>query len=157
MNNATASKIMLPIQHNAPKCFGCGRENPAGLKLNFFKESNTCVSTVVKVPEYWSGWDNVMHGGFHGVLLDEISAWIPNGLMKINHFVTKEMNINYHRPAYINQTLYVKGDLIENNARNLIVHGEIRNREDLLLSEATCTIILLDSDKMREILKRSKK
>ena len=67
---------LFPAQTDVPRCFVCGLDNPSGLKLRFSREGQTSVSTQFTLPRDWTGWGNVMHGGFHALLLDEITAWV---------------------------------------------------------------------------------
>jgi len=111
--NDCAVGELLPAQTDVPRCFGCGLDNPSGLKLRFTKEDEKTVSTQFTAPYDWTGWGNILHGGFHGLLHDEITAWVPFALLNERNFVTKEMTITYLKPAYVEQPLYVVGQLLE--------------------------------------------
>ena len=152
MCNDLQFKDILPAQNDVPMCFGCGQENPLGIKLRFFKESDIKVSTKIVIPTYWSGWGSVMHGGFHGLLLDEITAWVPFGLLKERSFVTRELNVKYHRPAYIGSELYVTGELVKDNGKTIKLHGEILDTKGNLLSEADSIIVRVDKERMKNIM-----
>lgn len=142
---------LLPAQTSVPRCFACGSDNPSGIKLRFTKENETTISTRFTPPYDWTGWGNILHGGFHALLLDEVTAWVPFGLWNEPAFVTKEMSIKYIKPAYVEQPLYVLGYLIEDLGRKIIVKGEIRDENGNVLSEATSTIVRLDPEVMKNI------
>ena len=142
---------LFPAQTDVPRCFACGLENPSGLKLRFRKESLTSVSTEFTAPRDWTGWGDILHGGFHALLLDEITAWVPFGLLNEHAFVTKEMTIRYRRPAYVDKPLFVIGSLVEDRRREIIVRGEIRDEYGNVLSEATCTIARLSEEAMNSL------
>jgi len=56
-------------------CFLCGRQNPIGLKLDFYEdhEANQ-VRVEITVPEVFQGYPGVVHGGIVAALLDEVAG-----------------------------------------------------------------------------------
>lgn len=52
-------------------CFGCGRDNPIGLKLDMKLDGNRCVAYFTPKVEHESYGDR-MHGGLTSTLLDEV-------------------------------------------------------------------------------------
>ena len=52
-------------------CFGCGRDNPIGLKLDMHMEDGRCVAYFTPKAEHESYGDR-MHGGLTSTLLDEV-------------------------------------------------------------------------------------
>jgi uncharacterized protein (TIGR00369 family) len=127
---------LLPTQTDVPMCFCCGLENPHGLKLRFTKESASVISTEFVSPEHWTGWGRILHGGFQALLLDETTSWVPFGLLGERCFVTKEITIRFHRPVYVGQPLRITGSLEEDNGREIVTRGEIRDEHGHLLTEA---------------------
>jgi uncharacterized protein (TIGR00369 family) len=145
---------ILPVQTVAPWCFCCGQENPLGLKLRFRRETDTRISTGLLIPDYWSGWGKIMHGGFHGVLLDEITSWVAFGLLNELSFLTKKIQVEYHSPVYVGQYVHVVGELVEDNERTIVARGEIRAEKDTLISEATSTMIRIRPEHMMRHIKK---
>lgn len=152
-DEATVGEL-LPAQTDVPRCFACGLENPSGLKLRFTKENETTVSTQFTAPYDWTGWGNILHGGFHALLLDEITAWVPFGLWNERAFMTKEMTITYLKPAYVEKPLYIVGKLIEDDGKSIVTRGEIRDKDGVILSEAHCTLIRLKSSVIMKKISR---
>lgn len=138
---------LLPAQTDVPNCFVCGLENPSGLKLRFRKEGSSSVSTQFTPPKDWTGWKNIMHGGFHALLLDEITAWVPFGLWNERSFVTKEINIRYIKPVYVGMPLFIISALVEDKGREMIIRGRILDEGRNVLSEAICTLVRLSMNK----------
>jgi uncharacterized protein (TIGR00369 family) len=143
---------LLPMQNTVPRCFVCGPDNPSGLKLRFRKESDTALSTEFTAPEEWTGWGRILHGGFHGLLLDEIMSWVAWGLMDVKAFVTREMTVNYLRPVYVGQPLTILGRLEEDRGKDIIARGEIRDRDGNILSESRGVITRVNPEKMKGML-----
>ncbi len=139
---------LLPAQTDVPRCFACGLENPPGLKLRFRREGPFSVSTEFTPPRDWTGWENVLHGGFHALLLDETMAWVPFGLWNERAFVTREMTIRYIRPALVQMPLFVVGSLVEDLGREITLKGEIRDPRHNVLTEARCTLVRLSRETM---------
>lgn len=150
--NETPAGELLPVQHEVPRCFACGQDNPSGLKLRFRKEGDTALSTLFTAPGDWTGWGRMMHGGFHGLLLDEVMSWVVWSLMGVRTFVTREMTVNYRRPVYVEQPLTIVGSLEEDRGRDIIVRGEIRDGEGNVLSESRGVITRVDPGKMKGML-----
>jgi hypothetical protein len=45
-------------------CFICGRQNPIGLKLEFYEDQQTHrVRATVTIPDTYQGYPGVVHGG----------------------------------------------------------------------------------------------
>lgn len=89
-----------------------------------------------------------MHGGFHNVLLDEITAWVAFGLLNKTSFLTKKIQVQYHSPVYVGQYVYVVGELVDNNERSIVAKGEIRDEGNTLISEAVSTLIRIRPEDM---------
>ena len=63
-------RITLNTDLDEGMCFGCGKENPIGLKMDFTRDGNSLRAsfTTGKVHQ---GWPGVVHGGILACLLDE--------------------------------------------------------------------------------------
>ena len=142
---------MLPQQAAAPRCFCCGPENPAGLKLRFTKESDTSVSTTFTPPEDWTGWGRIMHGGFQSLLLDETTSWAAFGALGERAFVTREITVRFLRPVHVGQPLTIVGRVVEDRGRAVLARGEIRSAAGELLTEADTVLWRLDEQAMRAV------
>jgi hypothetical protein len=55
-------------------CFGCGTNNPIGLRMTFYRQGDAVCSDVVLKRDH-VGWQNMAHGGIISTLLDEVMAW----------------------------------------------------------------------------------
>ena len=58
---------------NADNCFVCGKNNEAGLKINFQMEDKVCLGEYCGLQSH-VGFDNVIHGGIIFSLLDDAMA-----------------------------------------------------------------------------------
>lgn len=134
------------------RCFGCGPENPSGIKLRFVKEGPLTLSAQFTPPEDWTGWGRIMHGGFHGLLLDEAMGWASFALINENSFVTKEMTLKYYRPVYVDKPITIYGHVVQKTEREIHVRREIRDDSGKLLTESTAIYLKLKPDIFRKSL-----
>jgi len=104
-------------------CFVCGKENPAGLKIEFRENpQNKEVEAAVVFPPHLQGWENTVHGGLLATVLDEImiKAAAASGIKT----VTAEITVRYKKPAFTKTTYQAVGKMLE--ARGRIVTAESR-------------------------------
>ncbi len=79
-------------------CFGCGRNNPIGLKLKFKLNETGCEASFIP-DRYHQGFDGVVHGGITATILDEAVANLFYQKNKVA--MTAELNIRYHHPLIV--------------------------------------------------------
>lgn len=135
---------LFPIQTDSPNCFACGQKNPIGIKLRFRKEGENLISTTFVPPENWTGWSNIMHGGFQALLLDETMSWSLWGLLSERHFVTASLDMKYLKPIKVQQELKVFAKISENLEKIVKVEGEIQNSEGVVLASAKGVFVRVD-------------
>jgi acyl-coenzyme A thioesterase PaaI-like protein len=125
-------------------CFGCGRDNPIGLQMQFETDEEKIYSFVT-VPAAMAGWDTTVHGGILSTILDEMMGWSVIYLLgKIG--VTKSMTVEFLKPVQAEQPL-TAGGLIQEvvSDRQVLVRGEIYNREAVLCTRSTGTFAAMTS------------
>ena len=54
-----------------PNCFGCGADNPIGLRLQYRREGDAVVTEFTPGDEH-EGWPDIVHGGIITTLLYEV-------------------------------------------------------------------------------------
>ena len=110
-------KVRHPYDPEMNICFGCGRNNPVGLKLDF-EESETHLHASWKPDVYYQGYANVLHGGIAATLLDEIGAWciyVKAGTAA----VTQTMTTRYLSPVFMNKgTITLDAAIISTDGKN---------------------------------------
>lgn len=106
------------------QCFGCSAENPAGLRLRFFRDAEG-VRCETRVKPAYQGAPTVVHGGIQAVLLDETccaAAFFTTG----GFVVTGTLDIRYRRPCPIGRPLVVTARIVADEGRFLRIRAEIR-------------------------------
>jgi uncharacterized protein (TIGR00369 family) len=104
-------------------CFVCGKNNSAGLKIEFRGNEQSGESEAeVVFPAHLQGWQGTVHGGLLATVLDEIM--IKAAAAANSKCVTAEINVKYKKPAFTGTTYHVYGKMLA--ARGKIVTAESR-------------------------------
>ncbi len=139
---------MAQKQPGSKFCFICGRENPVGLKMDFYMPELGRVRAEVSVPRHFEGYPGVVHGGIVASILDEGGG--RSQMMDQDHFmVTAQLNVRYRKPVPSETPLLVIGTAGERQGRVAHAHGEIQTQDGEVLAEAE--LVLVD---MPEALRR---
>lgn len=135
----TFRKLPNTSTHN---CFACSSHNPYGLHMELYTDEKVVMSQIT-LPEHFSSWANVVHGGILATLLDEIMGWA--GLYLLRHItLTKNMTIAFSKAAYVGETLKVIGSVVKTNGkRNAELEGVVmrENGEVCARSRGDFTIL----------------
>ena len=139
---------LFPVQYDAPRCFACGPDNPEGIRLRFKKESEDRISTRFEPSVHWTGWGDIMHGGFQSLLLDETMAWVAFGLKDVKAFVTKALKVQFLKPVKVGRPLTVYGIFQGDDGKTITATGEIRGPDGELLTSAEAEIVRTDPGRL---------
>jgi uncharacterized protein (TIGR00369 family) len=146
-------------KHSLPKnyCFGCGPDNPKGLRLKFtFDEVNHRVECRFRLAKRYWGPPKHAHGGVVATILDE-------GMGKVNKLrqviaVTSEMTVQYLKMVPLGKPLTVVGWEERVNGREHYNVAEIRNEQGEVLARSTGKFIAVDPERMfQKFLNQGKK
>src|ERR1700741_1972901 len=90
------------------KCFGCGGDNPGGMKLTL-EEDNVNRKNIGRfvLGERYQGGGGKGHGGIIAVLLDEAMGKVCR--FREVKAVTAELAIEYLKPVNVQQEIIVEG------------------------------------------------
>jgi acyl-coenzyme A thioesterase PaaI-like protein len=121
-------------QPDSNACFVCGRENPSGLKLEFFEVDGRVETTFTPRPEH-QGWPGFLHGGILYAVLDETIGRVG---FTVDAFVMSgRVEIRYRQPAPINAPLRIVGSLVRDRGRALELQGFAQLQDGTVVAEAT--------------------
>ncbi len=73
-------------------CFGCGPENPMGLKLKFFREGDR-VTTECMPTKWWSGQPGVVNPGILYAVLVDLVIWTSSVILHSVPLMPKTIDI----------------------------------------------------------------
>lgn len=125
-------------QPGSRMCFVCGRQNPAGLKLDIYSDRERGeVRSEVVIDDNYQGYPGVVHGGIVATMLDEVGgrSVLLDG-DDDNLMVTLKLEVRYRRPTPTNTPLLVVGTLTQPGERRARAHGEIRLPDGTVTAEA---------------------
>ena len=105
------------------RCFVCGKDNAQGLRLAFRYPAPGRAEADCLIPEHFSGWQRLTHGGLLATLLDEAMAHAC--ISRGGNAVTVELTVRYLKPVEVGQNVRVTGSVQEVKGRVLETRGEI--------------------------------
>ena len=125
--------------NNDNYCFGCGKDNPIGLKLDFTETGGGEYVTEFTPLREHQGWRDVTHGGILATVVDEAmgSMMWARGVTA----VTAEMTMTFKRPARSGAPLRIAASVVGEEGRTVDCKAEIRRLDGTLVAEATAKMV----------------
>jgi uncharacterized protein (TIGR00369 family) len=123
-------------------CFLCGRQNPVGLKLDFYEEPEARqVRSEFRVPDEYQGFPGVVHGGIVAAILDEVAGRaVMIGTSDQNLMATLRLSVRFRRPTPIDTSLVAVGWVERIGESRARVAGEIRLSDGTVTAECEATL-----------------
>ncbi|MGI9102297.1 MAG: PaaI family thioesterase [Terriglobales bacterium] len=127
-------------------CFGCGRDNPQGMRLKFTHEEGNRFVAHFRLSRRFTGPPGHAHGGVIAAILDEAmsKASKPLGIMA----PTSELVVRYLRPVPLGQQLTAIGWEARKRGREHFRLAEIRSEAGEVLSSATGKFLEIHAEGM---------
>jgi len=119
-------------------CFACGRQNPIGLKLEFFMDNEEYI-TVFTPREEHQGYPGIMHGGITATVLDEVTARYVWAIGKIAF--TAALNVRYRKGIPIGKPVTFKSRLVQKRGRFYEMEAKALLEDGTVAAEATAKIM----------------
>ena len=146
---------MKPIPNPFPwrSCFFCGDRNPVGLKLTF-QETGTEPRELVcrwAVPEVYSGFGKIVHGGFQMGLFDEIMGWAVQHLVR-QVGLTASLQVKFRSPLFVGQTIEVRCRIESKDGPRITLGSEIRNEAGIVCTTATGVYVLMEAERYEQMV-----
>ena len=130
----------MDAAYDTNHCFGCGRDNPIGLKLDMHMEDGRCVAYFTPKAEHESYGDR-MHGGLTSTLLDEVMGdYVFRTAGKPAY--TARLEIRFRSAIRIGETVKVEGWSEVHRGRLFIMKGCITHEDGTLAAEAKAETML---------------
>ena len=129
-------RILIDMKKSTDMCFGCGKDNPIGLKLRFDWDGKTA-KTEFTPSELYQGWMGIMHGGVIACLLDEAMSY-ATVFEKIDT-VTAKMQVRIKRPIKIGEPLSITGSITKKTRRLVETEATIFLKDGTPAAEAVAT------------------
>jgi uncharacterized protein (TIGR00369 family) len=131
-------------QRSSRTCFLCGRQNPVGLKVEWYNDPEAKqVRATVTVPAHFNSYPGIVHGGIVAALLDETSgrSLLVEEDTDSNLFVTLKLEVKYRQPVPTGQPLTLRGWTIQRAGSRAKVAAELRLPDGSLAAEAIAVVV----------------
>jgi beta-phosphoglucomutase family hydrolase len=128
-------------------CFGCGQDNPIGLKLTF-QWDGTTVRTQFTPQEFHQGWSGLVHGGILICLLDEAMAY--SAVFEGINCITARIQVSLKRPAAINEPLVVTSSMTKKSRKLVETIAAVALKDGTPVAEAVATHYVVSSNNWRD-------
>lgn len=121
-------------------CFGCGTDNPLGLKLAFQWDGKTARASFLPTKEH-QGWPDTVHGGLIMAVLDEAIGWAAyfQGIKG----VTGKIEVRLKKPIPIGQAIGVSGACTKASRKLVQAKSAITLGDGSIAAEAAATIYIV--------------
>lgn len=130
---------------NVPRndCFGCGLDNPGGMKLKFaFDPERRSMVSHFRLAKRYTGPPGHAHGGIIATILDETMGKALKIFSVIA--VTCRMEIQFLRPVPLYTTLIAEGKPVRHRGRKYWHVGEIRDEQGNVLARSKGLFVAID-------------
>jgi len=132
-------KILEPKAGNP--CFGCGDDNPFGLKLSFQGDPQAGTAwTEFEAPTFLSGSAGIMHGGFISLLLDEVSSKVLSMLDKRG--LTRTLDVSFEKTVPLGKPIRLEARLLEQDGRKHFIEAKILNSDGEALATSKALFLV---------------
>lgn len=129
-------------QPTSRMCFVCGRENPAGLKLEFYEDPEADqVRAEVTISDKYQGYPGVVHGGIVSAILDEVSGravMLQEGDERL--MATLRLTVRFRCPTPTGTPLTAVGWVNQAGGVGAKVAGEIRLPDGTVTADCECLL-----------------
>ena len=125
-------------------CFGCGQDNPIGLKLVFKWDGITARSEFTPLAVY-QGWPGLLHGGIMACILDEAMGYAA--LFDTGRCVTARMQIKLKQPTSIGSTLLISSSVTKKTRKLIETEAKVALKDGTVLAEGTGTHFIVNKVK----------
>ena len=145
-------KVTLNADLDEGFCFGCGRNNPIGLKLNFTRDGDT-IRAEFTPDKTHQGWPGLLHGGILGCLLDEAMSNIAYATG--NTCLTASINIRLKQPIKVEVPLVITARITRHRKKLIETAGQVCLKDGTVVAESTAKQFIAENeagkpDKVRE-------
>lgn len=146
-----------PVPEGAPildphraSCFGCGSENPRGMRMRHARDGDEIVSAFLATPAF-TGAPGTLHGGAIFAALDDAMGTAPLVLAE-ELALTRSLTVRFQRPALLGMALEIRSRITSREGRRILVEAEMTSGgQEVATSTGTFVVVTL-SDEQRDVL-----
>jgi len=131
-------------------CFGCGPDNPDGLRIRIFRDPANASRLVGtwRTRDTLAGFPQIVHGGLQFTALDCLAGWVmfvlrqPGRMMPL----TKNAATQFLKPARLGLEFSLSAEVVREASSprdSYAIRGELRDPEGLLLTQVDFDYVLV--------------
>ncbi len=136
-------KVSIDTDMHKGLCFGCGQNNPVGLKLNFNKE-NDALRAEFTPGEVFQGWPGIVHGGIITCLLDEAmnyAAYFEGATC-----LTASMQIRLRQPVKIAVPLVITASVTKKCRKLFETKASVCLKDGTVVAESSSKQFIIEPE-----------
>jgi acyl-coenzyme A thioesterase PaaI-like protein len=145
-----SAEVARTIDERGNHCFGCGVENPHGLKLSFDVVQDaaggitaTSLFTLTRLHE---GPPGHIHGGIIATLLDEAMSKLNRPLNVLA--MTRSLTVDYLRPSPLYVPLRLVGTHVKRDGRKVLHSAELQAEDGTVLARGEGFFLVVTPEMM---------
>lgn len=139
----STSKLNLDVTKGFSHCFGCGQENPIGLRLKVDWDGKIASTEFTPGPDH-TGFSDMVHGGVLCALMDEVMSYVPfhQGILT----VTGKMEVRFRRPAQPGNRLVISASMTRTRGKLLETACTVTERGGAPVAEGKATMWIIENN-----------
>lgn len=140
--------LLTPLAHGALNhCFGCGLENPTGLRLRFFTDEDNNIVCHLRLAARFAGPPGHAHGGIIATLLDE--AMSKSNRARGILAMTRHLEVQYLRPVPLGVPLTLTAQHTGAIGRRNHTEAQIRDASGQVLATAKAVFVTVNPEVLK--------
>jgi len=92
-----------------------------------------------------NGYAKTAHGGFFGVVLDEVMGTAAN-LQAAQGAFTVSLKVDFKKPLYTPSVVLARGQVVKKEGKKLSLRGSFEDKDENILATSEGTWIMVDRD-----------
>ena len=117
-------------------CFGCGKNNPIGLRLEF-KVDGDGVRAEFTPARHYQGWPDIVHGGILISLIDEAMGYAAH--FKGITCLTARIEVELKRMVRVGEPLVITSRIMRNSRKLIETSARVSLPDGTLVAEGRAT------------------
>jgi len=139
---ATWPQLSIDTGKGYTMCFGCGQDNPIGLKLNFQWDGKTARAEFTP-NKFHQGWAGFVHGGITTTLLEEAMGYAA--LFEGANCVAASIQVKLKHLTPIDKPLIITSSIIKKTRKILDAKATVSLKTGTITAEGRATMFIVNT------------